>query len=309
MRYTKLPYDLLDEIQIGAGLLVSSFTPATGVIGTILGATSGGVTFKAAPTLADFGDDIDNCPKNTKELASYERWDVALSGDFAAVSAAASARLIGGADTSATGDVTKFTPRELRGTDFQELWFVGNFSSKTGALNGGFIAIHVKNSLSTGGFSLKTTDKLKGKFGFEFKGFTSILYPDDLAPFEIFMRVGGDEESSYSYAMSVIAAAITGDTTHTRLTFSPAPDNSATYGYYAITTYPMALPAAGDVIAIGTSARNFTANTSAMLGGTCDIACSNGEYITLAICTRQNVGGVNHYTVVSAGQVQAVVGS
>ena len=60
MKYTKLPDDAFTQLQLNAGILVDDFKPETGVIGNILGATSGGVSFNTNPTYSDFGEDVDN---------------------------------------------------------------------------------------------------------------------------------------------------------------------------------------------------------------------------------------------------------
>ena len=82
MKYTKIPSDTFKHLQLNAGVLVKSFTPTTATLGTLIGATTGGVTFNATPTFVDFGDDIDNCPKNMKELKKLDSWEAKMSGTF-----------------------------------------------------------------------------------------------------------------------------------------------------------------------------------------------------------------------------------
>ena len=73
-KFTQIPIDTFKKLQLGAGLLTSEFNPATGELtaSNIVGATSGGVSFEATPSFRDFGEDIDNCPKNTKELKELD---------------------------------------------------------------------------------------------------------------------------------------------------------------------------------------------------------------------------------------------
>lgn len=68
MKFTKIPSDAFQKLQINAGILTTDFAPATGTIGEAgqIGATTGGVNFTATPTYSDFGEDIDNCPKNVQ---------------------------------------------------------------------------------------------------------------------------------------------------------------------------------------------------------------------------------------------------
>lgn len=193
-RYTKIPSDTFKQIQINAGLLLKSFTPATGTIeaDAQIGATTGGINFNATPTYTDFGDDIDNCPKNMKELKRLEGWDVKANGTMVTLDTAAAKSLIGAADIDGT-DATKVTPRnDLADDDFADLWLVGDYSDKTGATKGGFIAVHLMNALSTGGFQIQTRDKAKGQFAFEYTAHYSMA-AQDTVPFEVYIKAGEAE--------------------------------------------------------------------------------------------------------------------
>ena len=76
MKFTKIPSDAFQKLQVNAGILTTDFTPATGTIGEVgqIGATTGGGNFTATPTYTDFGEDIDNCPKNMKSLSARRAW-------------------------------------------------------------------------------------------------------------------------------------------------------------------------------------------------------------------------------------------
>lgn len=197
MKYTKLAPDAFQKIQMNAGVLASAFVPSTGTLtdSNILGVTSGGINFSAVPEYADFGEDIDNCPKNTKELKRIQDVEVKISGTFAAIDTALAKRLMSAADIDGT-DTTKVTPRkELVSADFADMWLIGDYSDHTGATNGGFIAIKMLNALSTGGFQIQTTDKEKGKFAFEFTGHYSYDAPDTV-PYECYIKAGTAEPSN-----------------------------------------------------------------------------------------------------------------
>ena len=194
MKFTKIPSDAFQKLQINAGILTTDFTPATGTIGEAgqIGATTGGVNFTATPTYSDFGEDIDNCPKNMKELKKLDSWEVKMTGTFVNADTAIAKRLCGAADIGTT-DTTKVTPRnDIKGADFADIWLVGDYSDKNGETNGGFIAIKLLNALSTGGFQLQTADKAKGQFAFEFTGHYS-MSAQDTVPFEIYIKAGTEE--------------------------------------------------------------------------------------------------------------------
>ena len=196
MKYTQIPADTFQKLQLNAGILVRNFAPETGTITDIVGATSGGVSFTATPTFSDFGEDIDNAPKNTKELKKLDSWEVSMTGSFVTVDSAVSKTLVGAADTStvASTDVTKITPRnDVLDADFADIWWVGDYSDQNtdGGQNvtAGFVAIHLINSLSTGGFSMQSTDRAKGTFAFTFTGHYSIA-AQDTVPFELYVKAG-----------------------------------------------------------------------------------------------------------------------
>lgn len=189
MKFTQIPVNAFKNVQMNAGILVDSFTPNTMVIGNIIGATSGGVNFKATPEFKDYGEDIDNCPKDTMELKKLVKWDVKMGGSFVTVTTASAKQLCGGADIDSS-DANHIVPRrDLKASDFKDLWLVGDYSDVNDGTTAGFCAIHMKNSLSTGGFSIQTNDQNKGTFAFEFTGHSSIENQNEV-PFEIFIKTG-----------------------------------------------------------------------------------------------------------------------
>ena len=191
MKYTQIPTDTFETIQLNAGILVKTFMPGSGTVGELIGATTGGVNFTDTPEFVDFGDDIDNCPKNTKELKKIDSREVKMAGTFVTVSTDTAKMLAGAADIDGT-DTTKVTPRnDLLSTDFEDIWWVGDYSDKNTGTAAGFVAIHMKNSLNTAGFQIQSTDKGKGQFAFEFTGHYSIANVDEV-PYEIYIKAGAE---------------------------------------------------------------------------------------------------------------------
>lgn len=194
MKYTKIPETTFKNLQLNAGVLLSSFNPSSATVAdeSIIGATTGGINFTATPTYTDFGEDIDNCPKNMKELKKLDSWEAKCSGTFVTVDTAVAKSLIGAADIGQS-DTTKVTPRnDLAQADFSDIWIVGDYSDKNGDTNGGFIAIHMMNALSTGGFQIKTADNEKGQFAFEYTAHYS-MSAQDTVPFEVYVKAGTAE--------------------------------------------------------------------------------------------------------------------
>lgn len=197
MKFTRIPENTFQNLQLNAGILLRNFTPSTAEIEEtdIMGATSGGVNFVASPTYSDRGEDIDNCPINVKELKNLDQWDVTMSGTFVTVTAALAKDLVGAGDSDGS-DATKVVPRnDVDPTkDFKDIWWVGDYSDKNGNTKGGFCAIHMLNCLSTGGFQIQSGNRTKGQFQFEFTGHYSIEEQDKV-PFEVYIKAGEDESA------------------------------------------------------------------------------------------------------------------
>ena len=194
MRFTKIPETTFSEIQLNAGVLLEDFTPADGTfeLTDIIGATTGGVSFSDSMTFTDFGEDIDNCPRNMKELKQLDAHEVTMSGTFVTVTPDTVKTLIGVADI-ASGDATKVVPRnDLLDTDFTDIWWVGDYSDKNGETKGGYMAIHLMNALNTGGFQIQSTDNGKGQFAFSFMGHYS-MSAQDTVPYEVYVKAGAAE--------------------------------------------------------------------------------------------------------------------
>lgn len=201
-KFTQIPTDTFKKLQLNAGILTTEFDPATGKLtaSNIIGATSGGVSFEATPSFSDFGEDIDNCPKNTKELKKLDSWEAKMSGSFVTMDTNVATSVIGTAAV-ASNDPTKVVPRNsVDVKDFKNIWWVGDYSDvnddgpstgKAGSSTGkaGFIAIKLINALSTGGFKIQSGDKAKGTFEFEYTGHYS-NDSIDTVPFEIYIKAG-----------------------------------------------------------------------------------------------------------------------
>lgn len=127
-----------------------------------------------------------------KELKEIDEWEVTLSGTFLQVNPESIKRLIGAADiTTVTPEtpsqddlnVKKITPRQtLQDADFSDIWWVGDY----GKGKDNYIAIHLMNGLSTGGFSIQTGDKVKGTEAFTITGHYT-MENQNLVPFEVYV--------------------------------------------------------------------------------------------------------------------------
>lgn len=217
-RFAKIPQSTFEELQLNAGILLKDFDVESGtfVESDIITATTGGIQVNVKPTYEDMGDDIDNCPKNTMELKKKTDADeVTMSTTALCISESLLLFQLGAADKDANTGAIK--PRkELKTTDFKEIWWVGDIS------NGGYVAVKISNALSTDGFSLKTTDKGKGQFSLGITGHVSIN-AQDVIPAEFYLGDGSEETLAISLdrsaatieenkTLSLTATATTGAT-------------------------------------------------------------------------------------------------
>lgn len=201
MKYTRMPSDTFQRLQLNAGILTDSFDPATGTIGNLLGATTGGISFSSNPSFEDFGEDIDNCPNNMKELKQLTQFDPQISGTFLTCTTQVIKKLTGAADISAT-DSSRVIPRvELESIDFSDVWWIGDYSDSNTGNDAGFLAIHLINALNTTGFQIQSTKNGKGQMSFEFHGHYS-LATQDVVPFEIYCKSGSTNATDYYVLLS-----------------------------------------------------------------------------------------------------------
>lgn len=187
MSFKKIKPTTMNELTMNVFMLLSEFNPETfvfanGIDGTkIIASTTGGVTFADTPEYTDFGEDIDNCPKNTMELKRKKDGEVKVSGNLVTVNAALLKMLIGAA--TITGN--KITPKtDISTSDFTTVWGLADYG------DGGLIAIKMKRVLNTSGLSISTTDDSKAQFSFEFTCHKTISDLAD-APYEIYILENG----------------------------------------------------------------------------------------------------------------------
>lgn len=185
-RFTVIPADTFKALQLDAGVLLKTFDPSSPTVTdeAIITATTGGVQIAVTPTYSDTGEDVDNCPVNTKELKHLDSWEVTLSTTSLGTSPDLIKFALGAAEvTTASGKVTPGTT--LKQTYFSTMWWVGDKA------DGGFVAAKLINALSTGGFSLQTSKNGKGQTAITITCHPSIS-AQDVVPVE-FYSIDGEE--------------------------------------------------------------------------------------------------------------------
>ena len=235
MKFTKIPEDTFEQLQLNAGILVDGFDPSTGVIGNLLGATTGGINFTTNPSFSDFGEDVDNCPNKMLELQHLDGYDPSMSGTFLTITPSSIASLVGAADIDGT-DSTKIVPRQvLEAGDFTDLWWIGDYSNINTGTSAGFLAIHLINALNTSGFQMQSTKNGKGQMSFEYHGHYSID-DQDTVPFEIYCKEGTPASEEPSVKLNKHVLYISGLNNTATLTAKVAPAGSTVTWASASTT-------------------------------------------------------------------------
>lgn len=186
-KFTVIPQNTFDQLQLDAGIILRQFDVTNPSVedSAIVCATTGGINITCTPTFSDFGEDVDNCPVNMKELKHLDSWECTMGFTALGTSPEAIKLALGCADQ----DGEKVTPRrDLLQSDFVDLWWVGDRA------DGGLVAVKLLNALSTGGFSLQTTKNGKGQVSVTLTGHVSIDAQDKM-PMEFYSMSGADDET------------------------------------------------------------------------------------------------------------------
>ncbi len=112
-----------------------------------------------------------------------------MSGTFVSVTVDLAKRLVAVADIDVEDEAHIIPRNDIEITDFKDIWWVGDYSDINNGDGAGFCAIHLMNALSTGGFSIQSTDKGKGQFAYEFTAHYK-MSEQDKVPFEIYVKQG-----------------------------------------------------------------------------------------------------------------------
>lgn len=179
-RFTVIANDAFDALQVDAGVILTNFDPSNPYVTPsnedILATTTGGINPTCVPTYSDYGENVDNVPNNMMEFKHLDGWGAKMSFTSIKFNAANTKWALGAADTELLSNgVTVVKPRRnVKLTDFQDLWWVGDKA------NGGAYAINLKNALSTGGLNIQSSKNGKGTNQIEVTGHVSIDRQDEM---------------------------------------------------------------------------------------------------------------------------------
>lgn len=186
-RFTKIAQSTFDELQVDAGVLLSTFDPESPEIvdENIICATTGGINPTCVPTYSDWAEDVDNAPNGMLEFKHLDGWETSLGFTALNTTPKIIRMSLGAADIDT--EIGKITPRKhLKNFDFSDVWWVGDRS------DGGLVAIRLINALSTSGFSLQTTKNGKGQIAVTLAGHISVS-DQDTVPMEFYVAEGDEQ--------------------------------------------------------------------------------------------------------------------
>lgn len=248
MRYTQVASDAFQHLQLNAGVILTEFNPESpGTPSTLKSkiafATAGGAEFNSTPTYIDYGEDIDNIPANTKQMKRVQSYEPHLTGTAKTFNESARDRLLSCYTRTAITGGYKYVPNpELSESDFDDIWWVGDYSANNSNEGGGGVAIRIMNAINTGGFQFKSNDDGKGDFAFDFQGHYDID-DIDVVPWEVYVLDGEAEQTPDATLASLTLGS---------LTLSPTFDKNTT-AYTASTT-----DATNTITATATDSSNAT---------------------------------------------------
>lgn len=192
-RMTGYTEKTMTDLQTGAGAYFRDFdvekdTFASAVAaGKLIGATQGGGSFTAKPTITPI--EVDGVPSAAMGMEEVEGWEVTMQANIMEVTATNIANALGASKTS---NVKNGTYKKVEGRMYIELSdYKGNVTF-LGDVKGYDepMIIQVYNALATDGISINPQDKKVSLIPTTFKGHVS---PTDyeVPPFAIFIPVKG----------------------------------------------------------------------------------------------------------------------
>lgn len=265
-KFTTIPQDTFTGLQLNAGTLLHNFdpsNPAPPADADIICATTGGIKVSCVASYSDLGEDVDNVPAAMMELQNLDRWDCKMG--FTSVSTTVkSIRLaLGAADVNAESGAI-IPRRDLKQTDFQDVWWVGDRA------DGGMVACRLRNALSTGGFSLQTTKNGKGQISVELTGHVS-LADQNTMPMEFYSADPVATQYTVTQSLTHVTSDFNGVTTEEKKPLVVLLTADTDYTIDAVTVYMggvdiTATAYSNGVITIGSVTGNVTITATATQG-------------------------------------------
>lgn len=195
MAFTGVTANTAKHLQLDAGAFFKNFDPATDTFASaaskLIGATAGGGSFAAVPTIRRI--EVDGLKSATKGYEALDEWQVTLTANVKELTVAALELAL------ATGSHTSVkSPSSAEANNYEKIVAANDITDTdyttnvtwVGRLSGSQIPIIivVKNALATNGLTLTTADKSEGVVTMTLTGHYAV---SDLEspPFEIYYPI------------------------------------------------------------------------------------------------------------------------
>lgn len=186
------------NLLLGAGALYKNFVVGTDTPSTatakLIGATQGGLEFKATPSIRNI--QIDGILGKVADLDVIDSWETSLAGSFIEINSEVIRRSLAAASVdSSDSDYDVITGNtEFSSDDYlTNITYIGTLSGSNKP-----VIIQVKNAIDTGGLSFKTEDGKEGTVDVTFEGRYAISDEGE-PPFAIYWpKVPAEVENTLS---------------------------------------------------------------------------------------------------------------
>lgn len=161
---TRISADAANKMQTNAGVLLNAFdvqNPTEPDDSAIVCETTGDYSITCVPETADFFEDVNNAPTNTKEGKRITGWTCGLSITALSITEEMLQLSLGASEVSEEdGGVHPRTQYKL--DDFKSLYWIGDMID-----DDKLFVVAMDDTVSTGGLSFTATDNGKGSLGLE----------------------------------------------------------------------------------------------------------------------------------------------
>lgn len=179
------------NLQLDAGVIVRGLVDPSKFTGTLtspaksIGATSGGGSFTAVPTMRNIFEDLDGARGNYKDGNVIDTWDIKLTTTIKEMTAENLKLALAAADTTPAATSDKYDTtvgrNEIKSTDYLDnlCWM--------GTLNGSAepIIIELKNVLNISGLNFTFANKATGGVELELQAHFDLTKANEV-PFKIY---------------------------------------------------------------------------------------------------------------------------
>lgn len=195
MAFTGVTANTAKHLQLDAGAFFKNFDPTTDTFASasakLIGATAGGGSFAAVPTIRRI--EVDGLKGATKGYETIDEWQVTMTANVKELTVGALELAL------ATGSHTSVkSPNTVTSDNYEKIVAANEIADSNyttnvtwvGRLSGSEtpIIIVVKNALCTNGLTLTTADKAEGVIAMTMTGHYSVA-DLDTPPFEIYYPI------------------------------------------------------------------------------------------------------------------------